>query len=338
MLLDCNSPTTAQPLAQQGAGDAMRKRGRKPNGPDLEEAKKAYLAACRLAGNVRTWLYTQETYIDRFIAFHEDHLQAMSRAEPYHLTAYLAHCQKERGNSSATLHRLGTVLRAWARWCRKSRLVPMCAMADAEIPKERPNVVLVAPLDVYLNALDAHPHRWGNVFRVLLSSGLRRGELLHLRWEDIDLTANVISVKRRAEWSPKSRKDRLVGLTEDGQLALKRLIADRKKPGMLGPFLNEHARLTISPTTLTHGWLEFTRAANLPPRLHSTRHAHATAAVEAGALLTDVQAQLGHAAITTTMRYVKPNPAAPLRVIAAIERRSQTPVQPLETAPVDPQA
>jgi len=189
-------------------------------------------------------------------------------------------------------------------------------------------VVVVATMDAYLAALDAKPHRWGDAFRVLLGSGLRRGELLHLRWGDVDLENSTVHVKRRTGWSPKGRKDRVVGLTDDAKAALKRLLEKRAVIGNLGPFLDEAGRLTISPTTLTHAWLEVVRGADLPTRLHATRHAHATAAVEAGANLTDVQAQLGHAAITTTMRYVKPNPAAPLRVVAAIQKGKPEPPQP----------
>lgn len=297
-------------------------RGRKPKGLTLEEAAKNYLDACRIAGNVGPWLDQQEKHISSFIAFHDSRLQMMEKATPFDLTSFLAFCQRDRKNNSATLRRKATVIRAWARWCRKSGLVKLCTLADAEMPPERSAPVEVAPLDLYLAKIDEKRPRYADEFRVYLGSGLRRGELLHLRWGDIDLEQGVVHVRRRKGWSPKARKDRVVALTEDAKAALARIVAKRKKDKTHGPYLNEDGFPTIYPTTLTHAWLEFTRSAGLPPRLHSTRHAHATAAVEQGAILTDVQAQLGHARINTTMRYVKPNPDGPLRMVRVLDKRA----------------
>lgn len=294
-------------------------RGRIPHGTQLEDSMKAYLGACRIAGNVKSWLGMQEDIILAFIAFHEGKLRVLENAAPHHLVSFLAYCQQERGNSSSTLRRKATVLRAWARWCRKSGLVKVCAMADADMPPERPRPVKVAPMDAYLAALNEHNPPYGDECRVLLGSGLRRGELLHLRWEDIDLEAGLVHVRRRADWSPKSRKDRVVGLTQDAREALARIIEARKKPDHLGPFMDEKGKTVYDANTLSLAWRVFTKAQGLPTRVHALRHAHATAAVERGAVLTDVQAQLGHANITTTMRYVKPNPNAPLRIVSILD-------------------
>lgn len=294
-------------------------RGRPRNGMDLEKAMEAYLAACQIAGNVASWLDMQERIITAFSTFHGETLLVLEDAAPHHLTTFLAWCQRERRNSSATLRRKATVLRAWARWCRKSGLVPMCALADADMPPERPRPIEVASHATYLAAIEKHQPPYSDECRVLLGSGLRRGELLHLRWEDIDLEQGLVYVRRRASWSPKSRKDRVVGLTQDAREALHRLCEKHRKPKHLGPFLDERGRTIYCPSTLTHAWRAFTRANALPTRVHALRHAHATAAVEHGAVITDVQAQLGHANISTTMRYVKLNPAAPLRLVSALD-------------------
>ncbi len=298
-------------------------RGRKPVGPTMDEAIRAYIAACRLKGNVATWLGQQQDILEAFVAFHDERLRDLRQAKPFHLTLYLDFLQRERGNSSATICRRGTVIRAWARWCRKAGLVPVCALADAELPKERQNPVEVATLEAYLVALGRTPPRYVDEFRVYLGSGLRRAELLHLRWEDIDLDQGLVRVCRRRSWSPKGRRDRIVGLTQDAREALKRICETRQKPDTLGPYLNKAGFLLIDPSTLSHAWVDWARERQLPTRLHSLRHAHATAAVESGAILTDVQAQLGHAQITTTMRYVKKSPDAPRRVASVLDRTTQ---------------
>lgn len=298
-------------------------RGRKPSGPSIDEAIRAYIAACRLKGNVAAWVSQQQDILEAFVAFHDRNLRDLRKAQPFHLTLYLDYLQRERGNSSATICRRGTVIRAWARWCRRSGLVQACALADAELPRERQNPVEVATLDVYLEALGQNPPRYADEFRVYLGSGLRRSELLHLRWEDIDLDQGLVHVRRRKTWSPKGRKDRIVGLTQDAREALARICESRRKPDTLGPYLNKTGFLQVHPSTLSHAWVEWARVRKLPTRLHALRHAHATAAVENGAILTDVQAQLGHAQITTTMRYVKKSPEAPRRVATILDRTSR---------------
>ena len=318
-----SSASTLAPCCHRpakGGNGACMLPGRKPNGATLPDAMKSYLDACRIAGNVSSWLSMQEDIITAFIAFHEDSLRVLEQAAPHHLTSYLALCQR-RGNNSATLRRKATVVRAWGRWCRKSGLVEVCKLADADLPHEHPTPIEVASLAVYLEKIREKQPRYAEEFRVYLGSGLRRCELLQLRWGDIDLVAGTVNVRRRKEWSPKARKDRIVALTEDAKAALASICRQRRKKESQGPYLNDRGFLTIYPTTLTHAWLAFTRDTGLPPRLHSTRHAHATAAVERGAILTDVQAQLGHARINTTMRYVKPNPAGPLRLVKLLDAK-----------------
>ncbi len=48
----------------------------------------------------------------------------------------------------------------------------------------------------FLDALDAHPHPCGGVWRACLMFGLRRGEAIALRWQDIDLDSGVLRVER----------------------------------------------------------------------------------------------------------------------------------------------
>lgn len=313
---DGKGPRSAWP----GTAEGEPMRGRKPHGPTMEDAIRAYLAACRLKGNVPSWVAAQQDILERFAAFHDQTVRTPKLCQPFHLTEYLDHLQRNRGNSSATICRRGMVIRAWARWCRKSGLVPVCPLADAELPRERPNPVDVAPLEAYRAALEATPpNTWADEFRVYLGSGLRRSELLHLRWEDIDLEQGVVRVCNRKGWSPKGRKDRIVGITQDARAALARICDRRRKPDTLGPYLTQAGKLTVDPSTLTHAWYDWAKARGLPTRLHALRHAHATAAVENGAILTDVQAQLGHAQITTTMRYVKKSAEAPRRVASVLD-------------------
>jgi integrase len=148
-------------------------------------------------------------------------------------------------------------------------------------------------------------------------SGLRQGELRALRWCDVDFAADRIHVRRAATASakaqikpPKSGKVRSVPMVAQVATALARLGQrehftaddDLVFPNAVGEIENEDLIRRRYYRALT--------AAGLPQvRFHDLRHAFGSTAVKAFPL-SDVQAMLGHAHVTTTMRYVHHRPGA----------------------------
>jgi integrase len=300
----------------------MRRASRfaKRQGLTLDDALQAFLKAINVKGNTFHWLFQQEKILLAFIAFSESNsgLYYLEDAEPHHMDAYLDFCKNVRGNGQTTLRNKAIVIRSFALYALKSGLVPRCRLAFSEVPADKAAPVDVADYDAYLTAIKAYEGSYRDEFLVLLGSGMRRGELMNLRFVDINLDAGELYVRRRRDWSPKNRKDRIVALTGEAREALARIVERRRKPGHMGPYLDEQGKPTLYPTTLSHAWVKFVRSIGLPTRIHALRHAHATKAVNSGAILPDVQAQLGHSDIRVTMRYVRPNSAGPRRVIAAI--------------------
>ncbi len=156
-------------------------------------------------------------------------------------------------------------------------------------------------------------------------TGLRLGELLALRWRDVDfglqriyvrhsLTANSVKqaggTRLRIEKAPKSGKVRSSVLVDDVIACLDGL---SKRPWFSGPddlvFCNEVGE-HLSDGMLRRRWYEaLDRAGLRRVRVHDLRHAFGTLAVQAFPL-SDVQGYLGHAHISTTMRYVHHTPGA----------------------------
>jgi integrase len=72
--------------------------------------------------------------------------------------------------------------------------------------------------------LEASPTlAWRTFIYLAASCGLRSGELCNLKWKNIDLDRGLLSVKNRSHWQTKSRKNRLLGLTERAMEMLKQL-------------------------------------------------------------------------------------------------------------------
>jgi len=158
-------------------------------------------------------------------------------------------------------------------------------------------------------------------FYVALFTGLRRSELLALRWDDIDLDMAQVYVTRALHRlrtgeivyrTPKTAKSRrLVDLPPSAALVLRQhrdqqeaLRADLAT----GPVQGHDLVFTtleggpVLPDTFTHAWIKTARRAGFPHiRLHDARHSHATLLLKQGVHPKVVQERLGHASITTTL-------------------------------------
>ena len=146
-------------------------------------------------------------------------------------------------------------------------------------------------------------------------TGLRQGELRALRWADVDFAADRIHVRRSATVganatikTPKSGRVRSVPMVPQIATALARL---GQREQFAGPddlvFPNQVGEVE-NDTLLRRRYYRALEDAGLPRvRFHDLRHAFGSTAVKAFPL-SDVQAMLGHAHVTTTMRYVHHRP------------------------------
>lgn len=167
------------------------------------------------------------------------------------------------------------------------------------------------------------------MFLTAAQTGLRQGELRALRWGDVDFAADRIHVRRSATVgsnaaikTPKSGRVRSVPLVPQVAATLARLgqrehftrDQDLVFPNEVGEVQNDHL--------LRRRYYRALKAAGLPRvRFHDLRHAFGSTAVKAFPL-SDVQAMLGHAHVTTTMRYIHHRPGADdaAKLAAAFER------------------
>ena len=152
--------------------------------------------------------------------------------------------------------------------------------------------------------LDAADEPTRTLLLCAVLTGMRRGELLGLRWEDIDLEGHSVFV-RRALWrgkivTPKSRRSRrTIDMAPTLRSALTRL-PSRFQGGLV--FCRPDGK-PIDPDNFTHReWARVLRRAELRRmRLHDLRHTYASLLIAQGAHPKYIQAQLGHASIQTTL-------------------------------------
>ena len=156
--------------------------------------------------------------------------------------------------------------------------------------------------------LDAADGEWRTMILVALRTGMRMGELLALRWQDVDLVAGRITVRQNAVkgkiGTPKSGKAREIALSNDTRAALK---SHRHLRGPL-VFCDMSGRM-LKYTELRHPlWRTCKKAGLRPLGWHALRHSFASHLVMRGVPLKAVQELLGHSTIQMTMRYAHLGP------------------------------
>lgn len=152
---------------------------------------------------------------------------------------------------------------------------------------------------------------------ILAFTGMRKGELLALTWEDIDFEKKEMTINKAIarglentmyEKSTKTGTSRTISLDDETMDLLKEWQIDLKNS--LGRRFKKKKQLVIPneensylQTTKTRKWLNYViDKYKLPPlTTHGLRHTHTSMLIEAGANMKQVQQRLGHSDIKTTM-------------------------------------
>ena len=191
----------------------------------------------------------------------------------------------------------------------------------ADPPKATRREIKVWAPDQLAAFLDhVREHRLYAAFRLMAMTGMRRGELLGLRWSDVDLAADRLSIQQtrlsvdyqQVISEPKTAKGRRsVALDRETASALKRhrkwQLEERMAAGDLWeetePVFTDELGHPIHPdrfTKLFVALVEATGIERLTP--HGLRHTYATLALQAKANPKVVSDRLGHADVSTTLQ------------------------------------
>ena len=144
---------------------------------------------------------------------------------------------------------------------------------------------------------------YGPVVRLCVLTALRQGELLALRWEDIDLNARMLYVRKAKHDS--------VGAVTLSQEGIDLLIAHNVEQSMrfasFGPAYRREWVFTNSlgkpmdASGLKRTWKRIREKLGKHVRCHDLRHAHASLLIAAGVHPKVIQERLRHRHISTTM-------------------------------------
>lgn len=191
------------------------------------------------------------------------------------------------------------------------------------VEKKEPKYLDEVQAATLLDLLEAESTEYKTMIRLLLFTGLRRGELLGLEWKDIDFDKSTLQICRTSLYLPdkgifedetkNATSNRIIKLS---QTAINDLRAYRvwqmEQRFKIGDKWTETSRIfttedgkPLHPDTLSRWFSKFIKAHsdNLPPiTIHSLRHTNATLQIAGGVPLTTVAKRLGHADTVTTSK------------------------------------
>jgi integrase len=172
-----------------------------------------------------------------------------------------------------------------------------------------------------------------------LSTGMRVGEILNLRWADVrcDVTGTPRELVLPATTTKTGRTRVLpVGARLRAVLEMLRLDA-AGQPHRPTAYVFGHVETGERIGSVKTAWVATCRRAGISGlRFHDLRRSFACSLLESGAGLHDVRDFLGHTDITTTSKYLA---ATPVRLRAALDRMegtTETPPDPASVPPVQP--
>ena len=231
--------------------------------------------------------------------------------------------------------------------------IPYSPAANAELPKlDTKEAVCLDEADArrLLELLQNEPIKYRAAITFDLLSGLRRGELLGLRWSDVDFENETVTIAQTSNYTsrrgvytdtPKNKTSsrplklsRSVFLIlreyqewQDGQ---RELCGDRWKDKDRRVFTSDEGA-PIHPDALSKWFRVFTKKNGFPGvHVHSLRHTYASLMIADGTPLVVVSRRLGHAQVSTTSNIYAHVIASADEKAAQVSERFADVIVPLE--------
>jgi site-specific recombinase XerD len=181
---------------------------------------------------------------------------------------------------------------------------PFIKVKLPKLPKKLPLFISEYELQLILKEVNSVTIR--NMILLSNDTGMRLGEVVNLRWKNVDLQQKIIQVSNSDDFQTKSKQDRIIPLTNRlYDILIKRapniftlknnndlVFLTKNKVKFNQDYVSKKFKTAVRDLGLNEGY-----------KFHTLRHSYATNLVNSGASLFVVQHLLGHADLKTTQIY-----------------------------------
>ena len=263
---------------------------------------------CAYQGNLDHWIYPALGELK------------MPDITPANISALLLSMQSQ-GKAHATCVKVYTILHSLFKMAYMSDVVPINPMDKVERPKPRKNELKEKDVEAYtieevqriFAALENEPLKWRALLRLLIDTGIRRGECCGLRWQNIDFKANTIMIAGNLCYTPqkgiyldtpKSGKVRTIDVDPEIISLLRELRQEQASHAISNyVFTQPNSPEPMHPQSPARYMQKFSKKYGVPNlHPHKLRHTFASIAITNGADVASVSEKLGHSDKAVTLR------------------------------------
>ncbi|HDR7687599.1 TPA: site-specific integrase [Bacillus toyonensis] len=234
----------------------------------------------------------------------------------------------DKGLSSATIKKMYNILNNSIQKAVDLDLIPKNVLSHVELPRvtrKEMNVWNVGEVKAFLKV--SRDSRYDIAFHLAITTGMRQGELLGLRWKDVDLEKGIVHIVQTLSHDGKEfltgaktvSSIRSITLLSDTVPVLKKhkvsIMREKLKAGT--EYVDHDLVIctcrgtVLSPRNLLRIFKGLIQKSNVPDiRFHDLRHTHATSLLLEGINPKIVAERLGHSKVSVTLdtySHVLPN-------------------------------
>ncbi|MBQ8881514.1 MAG: site-specific integrase [Oscillospiraceae bacterium] len=226
-----------------------------------------------------------------------------------------------QGKSHGTVIKTYTVLQGLFKMAYMADLIDRNPMGKVQRPKPRKDETKPTEAEAYTaeeirhicSCLSQEPLKWRTLVRLLIDTGIRRGECCGLQWKDVDFIHNTITICGNLCYTPakgvymdtpKNGRHRTIDV-DPQVIALLHQLRLSQVRSVLSPYVFTQEGSTEpmhpqSPARYLQGFSKRYGVADLHP--HKLRHSFASIAITNGADIASVSEKLGHTDKAVTLR------------------------------------
>lgn len=239
---------------------------------------------------------------------------------PANISALLLSMQSQ-GKAHATCVKVYTILHSLFKMAYMSDVVTVNPMDKVERPRPRKGELKEKDVEAYtteevqriFTALESAPLKWRVLLRLLIDTGIRRGECCGLQWQNIDFTASTVTIAGNLCYTPqkgiyldtpKSGKVRTIDVDSEIIALLRELRLEQAGQAISTyVFTQQNSPEPMQPQFPARYMQKFSKrcgVSGLHP--HKLRHTFASIAITNGADVASVSEKLGHIDKAVTLR------------------------------------
>ena len=268
--------------------------------PTLKEFSAEYLSYVRDIVEKRSWKRDENSLAHLLKFFGELKLSAIT---PNDIIDYQNKRRKENANPATINRELACFKHLFNIAKQKNKYFGDNPVSKVKFLEENNHVERVLSIEEEQRLISCCSPHLKPIIVTAMNTGIRKFEILSLKWKNIDFENNLITVEATNTKSKRLKRIPINSLLKSVLLKQK-LITRFNEHVFLTPDGNRYKR----QDSLKHSFLGACRRARIQNlRFHDLRHTFASRAVETGAPIVAISKILGHSSLQTTMRYAHPD-------------------------------